>query len=385
MKKVTVKSVSIPGSRPAKTKDVTIYLPAVMNIFVTRETPNWMRIKEECDKLHKGDRLYLDIDPKSRVPDQIPVRSEQNKIAGRFDFYGFCSDICVWEYDNMPSPEDRDARTVLFQAIKNIRDYLSVRVLTENDPKNHYVSYTAVLSLKEGIGIPEEIASVEDVKDTSFGKETDKLQELFENYEKTIPSGISDESLKAAENAPAKTRKPAALSYEKLTEADAIVPGTRLRFGSEKTPWVVLEVLDDRMLVISDDCVCVHEWNKGDNCSWEVSSLRRFLNDTYYNEKFSEAEKQKILLTHHVNPGNSKNTVPGGNDTEDYLFVLTSDEVNELMPDKPSRERTRFWWVRNPGATRGDHCFVGANGTIFSKGWLGAPRGVRPCMWMLLP
>ena len=386
MQKVTVRDVDIPGVKPERFADVMLYFPIELRVSVSRSTPNWMNAKEELLKLHEGDRISITFPSGKRSVGIMPAISPEGKRVGEVDLLYFFDDE-HWECDDPVVFNDYgvDMDLFVFRALCRLQNHISVRLISECDQQSHYPSCRAVIGLKgiKNDSLPPEIVSVEDSVDVD-GRYAE-LKEKFDKYEMLYPDGVSDLSRTAAQNAPPKTRKSPSHRYEELAGSNDISVGYRFRFGSEKRPWVVLKVLDDRMLVISDDCVCVRERNKGDNCSWEVAGLRRFLNDSYYNEKFSDTQKEMILLTHNTNQGNTKKTVSAGNDTDDYIFVLSADEINELMPDKQSRERTQFWWVRTPGANRNQFCFVGAKGTIFSNGWVGGPRGVRPCMWLKLP
>ena len=384
MKKVTVKSVDIPHIKPERSADVTLYFPIELSISVSRSTPNWMKVKEECLKLHEGDRVSIVFPSGKGSVSRIPANSSEGKRIGDVDLLYFY-DAEYWECSDPVVFNDYHVNKELFvlRALCKLQDHVSVRVIKECNQRSQYPSCSAVLDLKaiDKSNLPHEIVSIEDCSDAD--DRYTELQKLFDKYEKLFPDGMSDVSKTAVQNAPPKSRKPSP-RYEDMTGKDISV-GARFRFGLEKKPWVILKVVEDQMLVISDDCVCMKDWGRGVNCTWEVSKLRQFLNDSYYNEKFSESERGAILLTHNTNPGNTSNTIDGGNDTDDHLFILSSEQINELMPDKSSRERTKFWWVRTPGANSERFCFVGAKGTIFSNGWIMEPRGVRPCMWIKLP
>ncbi|MBQ4226117.1 MAG: hypothetical protein II664_07375, partial [Oscillospiraceae bacterium] len=105
--------------------------------------------------------------------------------------------------------------------------------------------------------------------------------------------------------------------------------------------------------------------------TWEDSSVRAWLNDKFYNT-FTEEEKALIALTHNTNPDNTEYGTPGGNDTDDHIFLLSLDEANTL--DKKVRHcgkwydmAHQWWWLRSPGANKDYTAYVGAGNNSEAK------------------
>ncbi len=97
--------------------------------------------------------------------------------------------------------------------------------------------------------------------------------------------------------------------------------------------------------------------------TWENCTLRAWLRDKFYNT-FTEEEKALIEKTHNVNPDNSEYGTPGGNDTDDHIYLLSVDEANAL--DSKVRKCGRWydmdnqwWWLRSPGANDSYAAYVG--------------------------
>ena len=97
--------------------------------------------------------------------------------------------------------------------------------------------------------------------------------------------------------------------------------------------------------------------------TWDESTVREWLNEKFYNT-FTEEEKALIAKTHNLNPANSEYGTPGGNDTDDYIFLLSVDEANAL--DKKVRHcgywygmRHQWWWLRSPGVNADYTTYVG--------------------------
>lgn len=98
--------------------------------------------------------------------------------------------------------------------------------------------------------------------------------------------------------------------------------------GSEKEPieWIVLKEEEHRCLCISKyllDCKQYH--NLSGRVIWQDCTLRSWLNHDFLMIAFSAEERGKILLSDVVNP--AKNT-------QDYIFLLNYDEVEELFDDE---------------------------------------------------
>ncbi len=107
--------------------------------------------------------------------------------------------------------------------------------------------------------------------------------------------------------------------------------------------WIVLERDDEKVLLLSKyilDCKSYHN-NYGENATWETSSLRKWLNSTFYNKTFSKKEKDRIILADIVNNDRRKpftnlgfnllSIAEGGNDTKDNVFCLSIDECKKYF------------------------------------------------------
>lgn len=105
--------------------------------------------------------------------------------------------------------------------------------------------------------------------------------------------------------------------------------------GKEPIEWLVLTQEDDRMLVVSkyglDYLTYPDDWSS--DIVWESCSLRSYLNSDFMDKTFSEEEKKEIILSENENKANPDyySTVDG-NDTEDYVFLLSIDEVQKYLP-----------------------------------------------------
>ena len=175
--------------------------------------------------------------------------------------------------------------------------------------------------------------------------------------------------------------------------------------AAEPIEWTVLDVRDGKALLISRELLDAKWYNSDyDGVTWEQSSLRAWLNDVFLNTAFTKEERGAIALTDVDNSdaqGNSTFTSShGGNDTRDYVFLLSRYEAFELyfaedadriclptdyaVADGASaswKEHSWWWWLRSPGHSQSSVDVVtcaGAERTVNVDHGFG---GVRPCLW----
>ncbi|SEH86745.1 TIR domain-containing protein [Ruminococcus flavefaciens] len=138
------------------------------------------------------------------------------------------------------------------------------------------------------------------------------------------------------------------LSFCKLNIAEK---GDIVVFGQYE--WHIIEKSNDYLTLLCKNEVTkmAYNTNKGDN-TWEQCSLRQWLNDDFYNQ-FTDIEKDHISITKCKNNNNIEYGTSGGNDTEDYIFLLSYDEYNKIeSPTQKNVEYSMQWWLRSPGANQ---------------------------------
>lgn len=180
--------------------------------------------------------------------------------------------------------------------------------------------------------------------------------------------------------------------------------------GKEKIEWLVLDVQNGKAFVISKyilACKPYGEWKKVDGMpsgtTWAESTIRSWLNDSFYNEAFSDEEKSKILTTT-VTAGSI--TAYYGEETNDKLFFLSDEEAEKYFNSDNARIcRTteyalprggvvkQWWWLRSPGSSQSLVRVVHDDGRIYMQGYHFCGHGaiidfdiggVRPAMWIEL-
>jgi hypothetical protein len=196
----------------------------------------------------------------------------------------------------------------------------------------------------------------------------------------------------------------------------AVTAGEVIQFGGYD--WRVLDVQDGRALLLSDKVLELRPYhNTYTNITWAESDIREYLNGGFYNG-FNGEDRARIAQITNTNPDNPWFGTAGGEDTDDYIFLLSFDELVAYFGDadqlaKPEGEweywfgfsgahankRIAFctstsccnasttwghwWWLRSPGDSSRDAANVGNDGKVIVDGggvndYYG---GIRPALW----
>ena len=177
--------------------------------------------------------------------------------------------------------------------------------------------------------------------------------------------------------------KPEASAME--APAAAPQPGEIVTFGTyagEPIEWQVLEVKEDGTCVLlSVKGLDAKPYNtERKDVTWETCTLRAWLNGEFYETAFSTDEKSRIVLSTVENPDNKVCGTMGGNTTEDYVYLLSLDEVSRYFHVDPySNDNCQsdalicfptayakkngayteeagncWWWLRSPAGSQHD-------------------------------
>ena len=141
--------------------------------------------------------------------------------------------------------------------------------------------------------------------------------------------------------------------------------------------WYVINKSDNGVTLLMKDNLENKKYNDSKTATtWENCTLRTYLNGEFYNS-FSAEDKAKIVKTTNTNPDNG--SVSGGNNTEDYIYLLSIDEANAL--DSNVRDNSSWWWLRSPGLHSDYAAFVYEGGYVDSDGSrVYFESGVRPVL-----
>lgn len=175
-------------------------------------------------------------------------------------------------------------------------------------------------------------------------------------------------------------------------------------YANEKIKWQVLAKKGDRMLVISKNIIECKKYNtENTGVTWENCTLRKWLNNDFYNKVFSNDEKAMIQTTNVVNKDNLKYDTKAGNNTKDEVFLLSIDEANQYFASADKRQcqgtssaksnglyvhnnDKSFWLLRSPGFVQGCVAYVRTSGNVDMRGndVDDGNGGIRPAMWISL-
>ena len=145
-----------------------------------------------------------------------------------------------------------------------------------------------------------------------------------------------------------------------LTEASV---GDVVVFGDIR--WYVTAKTETGCTLLTEKPVIKMPFRKADyqaTNTWDKSTSRAWLNEKFYNT-FTEEEKALIAKTHNLNPANSEYGTPGGNDTDDYIFLLSVDEANALDSKVLKcgywhEMDNQWWWLRSPGHKQEEAVYI---------------------------
>lgn len=178
--------------------------------------------------------------------------------------------------------------------------------------------------------------------------------------------------------------------------------------GKEDIEWQVLDIQNGKLLLISKYILDEKPYDSRDTLdtsavTWETSSLRNWLNNTFYSDAFTSSEQQRIQTSSLENADSAENGTLGGNDTQDKVFLLSRSEAEmyfsldsarktNTYADADSLERYgygtagRKWWLRSPGCNSYDAAFVEYDGEIreYITGGVWHSYGIRPAIWISL-
>ncbi|MCR5521844.1 MAG: DUF6273 domain-containing protein [Lachnospiraceae bacterium] len=213
--------------------------------------------------------------------------------------------------------------------------------------------------------------------------------------------------------------------FSKVKKGDIITFGAyeqdaNLKNGQEPIKWVVLSKTKSQMFVISKYALdCMPYNNEYKDVTWETCSLRKWLNENFYNAAFNKEEKALIKTTTVENYDNPKHKTSGGNDTKDKVFLLsmldmiesdygfskeydTYDQNRRCAPtayaiarnicyvsDYKTKdgEAACYWWLRSPGSNADIAAYVSAYGYVYTDGHDCVDNddsGVRPALYINL-
>ncbi len=172
-------------------------------------------------------------------------------------------------------------------------------------------------------------------------------------------------------------RTPAEVEAELQAISDSQIDDV-VTFG--RYTWYVTDKTDGICTLLCQGPVAYMPYNDTKtDITWENCSIRRWLNEDFYNSKFCDGEKAAIVTTHNTfNEDDFHYETDCGNDTDDkvYLFSYTeamavSDEIRDCGID---------WWVRTPGKYQHNAEYIGLRSPDTIGNSVDSHRAVRPAI-----
>ena len=187
-------------------------------------------------------------------------------------------------------------------------------------------------------------------------------------------------------------------------------------YDNNPLKWLVLEQRGGKILLLSLQSVNILSFvsreeyyeQKGNGFTWENSAIREYLNQELLYLMFQQDELSCISETDVQTADNPIYGTDGGEDTTDYLFLLSIEEAQkyfasdferrtqivpdvelpqyDLMPNQHYLNTTDYydWWLRSPGESSEKAACVGRFGDIMMEGqWVATEEvSIRPAMWI---
>lgn len=195
------------------------------------------------------------------------------------------------------------------------------------------------------------------------------------------------------------TKTPVEFDGSKVEIGDCVLFGSYeqdndLNNGKEQIEWIVLDVKDNKALLISKYSLDCQIYNESvENIVWADSSLRKWLNEDFYKAAFSSKDKGVIVST-------STGAEGDNGSVSDNVFLLSIDEASNYFKSDAERACVSteyavargatnesgfcFWWLRSPGKMEECVAFVFNLGYVFDYGRVAnlGDCGVRPAVWV---
>ena len=175
--------------------------------------------------------------------------------------------------------------------------------------------------------------------------------------------------------------------------------------GKEEIEWIVLNVEDNKALVISKYALDCQQYNTSyTDVTWEKCTLRKWLNDSFLNTAFGSKHQEQISSVSVSADKNPKYSTNPGNATTDKVFLLSITEAEKYFSSDSARQCSAtayvkaqgaytstsngncWWWLRSPGYSQNLAAYVNYDGSVNYNGlYVGSDLGaVRPALWINL-
>ena len=148
--------------------------------------------------------------------------------------------------------------------------------------------------------------------------------------------------------------------------------------------WKVLTVENNMALLLCSNLINeMPYYLSNSNITWENSTIRSWLNGSFFESSFTPSERTRIVTVTNNNAGSVMHFTKGGNTTNDQVFLLSLNEVKKFLPFASGRSLGKWWWLRSPGCYQNLVMAVFSDGKIHNDGYTpDKSGGVRPAIWI---
>ena len=137
-------------------------------------------------------------------------------------------------------------------------------------------------------------------------------------------------------------------------------------FVVEPIKWIVIETKNDMLYLLSEKILDYQQYNTKDvDVTWETCSLRKWLNEDFYNYAFTEFEKTQICTSKLRQSINNRFGGTGGNDTYDKVFAPSTSEIAASSAQKYRIAKVTEYFISKSGTFGYDK--VTLEGTYFTR------------------
>ena len=200
-------------------------------------------------------------------------------------------------------------------------------------------------------------------------------------------------------------------SYGSFSNGDSIIKGNTYYFKVEPIRWRILTESNCELFILCDSIIDCHVYDEGNNNNYELSDIRKWLNNTFYCTAFEFLQAELIKTTTVDNSLNSTGDKTNSNicnNTNDKIFLISYQEVtNESLGFATAADRKikesdyatvmgvdgwSSWALRSPSSSYRGYIktviYTGEAGSHQTSvsGGLGAAdfyeNGVVPAMWI---
>lgn len=165
--------------------------------------------------------------------------------------------------------------------------------------------------------------------------------------------------------------------------------------------WLVVKTDGSDLMLLSRYSLDTVRFSEDTQSDWEHSSIRRWLNGSFFNMAFDSNEQRAVIETTVFNGygSNKESFAYGGRDTTDKVYLLSYEEAGSFFFTDQGRRcqpteyavskgayregGTGWYWLRSPGPSYTYAARVQSNGNLgYSIDVHHLGGGVRPVIWV---